>query len=1054
MVERLAWVRKPRSGTQTPAEVDACLATWRQAVGRGDEAAFRRRLAAEAWQLDDVVAALRATAWPADLPLPSWAAVLEDVLAHPHEAADPPTGQPIAFAEILMPFLLVARRRLRDRVGDGVDQLFAPSAFDAIERLLLLRLSDVAGRTLFSEFTGFRASASTSWDRLVLAASDSDVTTTYDAFTGSVREGGLGEIFRHYPVLARLTSRLTELWIASTAELVDRLRRDHEELARLFNRGMALGRVAGAEPGLSDPHHGGRMVTTLTFECGERLVYKPKDIGTEHAFAALLELLNAQGAPLDLRVLRMLVRRDYGWVEYAEPVACADARGLSRYYQRAGMLACLVYVLAGTDCHRENVVASGEHPVLVDAECLLQHRARPSASPAGVHEIALDELSSGVLGTGLLPSWQIDDESGGSAARDISALHTPEDQELVEHVRRWESVNTDAMALRTGPVELPRPRSVPTLTDGRSARLGDHGADILDGFEQGYRFLLQHREKLLAADGPVALLSRQRVRFLFRNTRVYGALHHRLTNPEFMRDGIARSIEADHLCRAMSPPGEPPQDPRWWRLVSSEIRSIEDLDIPYFTAQADEEVLRLEDGSTVDGCLREPSAELVAARLRDLSPADMHRQLGFMAGSLHADSARHDSPALTGPSPGESPGRRPGSVSVVDAALRVADEIAERAVRGTGAPATVTWIAPQYLPRLERYQLQPVAFDLHSGSCGPALFLAAVEAVTGGNRFGPLAIAALQPLRAAVDRSPANFARGVGTGGASGLGSVIYTLCKVAALLDRGDLLDTATRASTLLDTERVATAPLDVFAGLAGEILGLLALHTATKDQDVLDRAVRCGDQLLATAKPGTTGGVAWRTLGGRMLTGFSHGAAGIAYALGRLSAETGRNEFREVALEAIRYEDLLFDRVSGNWPDLREDTQPAFKVNWCHGAPGIGLARLGGLPTLDTQQIRADVDHAVDVVMRLELTGADHLCCGNLGRIELLLAAGLTDEARCRAQVVVDRAAATGSFELPSSLPGRVHMPGFFMGMSGIGYALLRIAHPDVLPSALLWE
>jgi lantibiotic modifying enzyme len=37
---------------------------------------------------------------------------------------------------------------------------------------------------------------------------------------------------------------------------------------------------------------------------------------------------------------------------------------------------------------------------------------------------------------------------------------------------------------------------------------------------------------------------------------------------------------------------------------------------------------------------------------------------------------------------------------------------------------------------------------------------------------------------------------------------------------------------------------------------------------------------------------------------------------------------------------------------------------------------------------------------------------------------------------------------------LPRSVYQPGFFQGMAGIGYALLRLAHPDLLPSVLLWE
>lgn len=56
------------------------------------------------------------------------------------------------------------------------------------------------------------------------------------------------------------------------------------------------------------------------------------------------------------------------------------------------------------------------------------------------------------------------------------------------------------------------------------------------------------------------------------------------------------------------------------------------------------------------------------------------------------------------------------------------------------------WIAPQYLIQAERYQLQPMGYDLFSGTCGVGLFLAAVEKVTGSADYRELAQGAVQPL--------------------------------------------------------------------------------------------------------------------------------------------------------------------------------------------------------------------------------------------------------------------------------------------------------------------
>ena len=98
------------------------------------------------------------------------------------------------------------------------------------------------------------------------------------------------------------------------------------------------GAVTEVVAGLSDPHRGGRQVFSVTFANGRRLIYKPKDMGIDVAYNALLAWLNAAGAPITLRPLRVLDRHSHGWVECAEPAPCADRAAVTRYYQRAGAL--------------------------------------------------------------------------------------------------------------------------------------------------------------------------------------------------------------------------------------------------------------------------------------------------------------------------------------------------------------------------------------------------------------------------------------------------------------------------------------------------------------------------------------------------------------------------------------------------------------------------------------------------------------------------------------------------------------------------------------------
>src|SRR4029450_1101509 len=120
----------------------------------------------------------------------------------------------------------------------------------------------------------------------------------------------------------------------------------------------------------------------------------------------------------------------------------------------------------------------------------------------------------------------------------------------------------------------------------------------------------------------------------------------------------------------------------------------------------------------------------------------------------------------------------------------------------------------------------------------------------------------------------------------------------------------------------------------------------------------MQCGDRLIARAQA-MEHGIGWGTLSvpTKPLAGVSHGAARIAWALLELPALTGEERFQAAAVAAIAYERTLFSPDMGNWRDLRElevlrraapSAQDVFVTLWCHGAPGIGLARLRALSHL----------------------------------------------------------------------------------------------------------
>jgi type 2 lantibiotic biosynthesis protein LanM len=403
----------------------------------------------------------------------------------------------------------------------------------------------------------------------------------------------------------------------------------------------------------------------------------------------------------------------------------------------------------------------------------------------------------------------------------------------------------------------------------------------------------------------------------------------------------------------------------------------------------------------------------------------------------------------------------PRREALVAEADKIAEELCDRAMRGTSDAA---WIGIDWLGDSEVSQLVDFGPDLYNGNCGIAVFLAAHSAVTGCNASKELALAAIARLRKNLrSRGAARLARLLGTGGAIGLGSIVYAFAVVSNCLNDSELLVDAHMAAELFTDDLIAAdKKLDLIGGCAGGILGLLRLYRDGKSSAVLARAIRCGEHLLAQRRDGAQGRRSWRGQGSgpQALNGISHGAAGFAYALAALSTATQREEFAQAASECLAFENSSYDAERSNWPDLRDRAGPAWRAQWCHGAVGIGLSRIAMTKRsgVDGSILTTDIRNALHGSDRGWPPAVDTLCCGTLGSIELLCEAGraldrgdLGELAARRLIAVLQTAESTGDFRWNAGT--RQFNLGLFRGLAGVGYTLLRRLDHG-LPNVLIWD
>ena len=1088
--QRLSWIAAHGLPAGASSLQDDALQSWRQVVAPDNPANFDKRLtwdgltpAAAAWALNPD---------PADCPQePSWWPLLQSLRQAARDSqgdtvlAERGNTQP--FVHAWRPAAGWALQTLQQRCGDLNSSLqLGPGAWLDLGDALLERLCNTADQALWELFNQRRTPG-----QMLLAhlgangdGTGEPVHEAYDAFVAELLSSGYGLLLDAFPVLGRLLAVITELWLEGSEEMLRRLAASRLPLQQHFGIGPAAV-VHKVQLGLSDPHRGGRAVAILSFggsggDDTTKVVYKPKDMQVDQTYQDFLQALNDASTLPPLRRLTVLSQDGYGFMEWVEHRPCSSDAELERFYRNAGRTMAVLHILGCTDCHYENLIASDDQLVLIDTETLLEADLRDLISDDGDDPDQLSDLQTSmqgsVLRSGLLPQWLMAG-AGKKRAFDISALGIqppPPEREMPG----WLGLNSDGMMAGRSSQACELPTSLP-VDLGSPQRLTDFIEQLCDGFALQLQEAIRLRSPLQQA---LARFSGQPRRLVARATRLYFTIQRQMLEPASLRSAVAHGLKLEQLSRSFVLASEKPLN---WPMFRAELLQMERLDIPFFEHLIDGEELPLPEGlAPIPEFMKASGLAAAERRLQELDGVEIAFQQQLIRGAIaarHLKTNQQPGEAGTGAGATESqPGTAPGLALLAadvyrQEAFRLGDELWSAAIRDRkGRPE---WLGMDLGADGESFHFGLIGNSLYSGASGIALL------------FARLALASPDPAAAAHWRERAwSCFEGLAElaernsndqlfrlmrdlpYGISGSGGILLALL----VLSQAGIDDAAHLGTLMVEQLRperlMADEGIDVIGGVTGLIGPLLRLGTP----QALALATSCGERLLALQLE--TGG--WSSGGGPAsqrkpaLTGFSHGAAGMAAALARLAQATGQPRFAEAARRAVAYERSVFVRDQGNWPDFRTNSEPSdFMLSWCHGAPGILLSRqllqAAGLADEQTAgELQAARASTVAGLERLAVSGGDtaaHLCCGVLGLTSLLRvdaqASGTALDAAVGAAEarIINQAQAGGGYTFFSVDTGSLNLPGLLTGKAGVALALVEAAEgqrllPQVLSAGLL--
>jgi type 2 lantibiotic biosynthesis protein LanM len=427
-------------------------------------------------------------------------------------------------------------------------------------------------------------------------------------------------------------------------------------------------------------------------------------------------------------------------------------------------------------------------------------------------------------------------------------------------------------------------------------------------------------------------------------------------HPDVLRDAFDRDLLLNQLWIHLK------HNPKLGKIILMEIEDLQKGDIPIFTTYPASHGIWSSSRVHAKNFFDESGMTLVRKLVQGMSENDLQKQLWITRASLATISRKNASSQLPTP-PFGSRRNKIHRRNLLSAAMAVGDRLGELVVRGE---KDAGWIGLEFDTSRDQVSLMPLGIDLYDGLSGIVLFLAYLGMITKERSYSELARASLVNIRYQIEQKMPSM---TGIGAFNGWGGLVYSLTHLGVLWKDPQLINEAERIITVIPDLIKVDRWHDIINGSAGCIASLLCLDHVAPSDHTINIAVECGNRLIAHSVS-TESGIGWINPANkeRPLIGFSHGTTGISWALLKLANRTDNHHYTTTALSALEYERMLFSVKHGNWPDLRNfDNHEAvsnenfrYSTSWCHGAPGIGLARLDMVEYIHDPQIASEIEIA----------------------------------------------------------------------------------------------
>lgn len=827
------------------------------------------------------------------------------------------------------------------------------------------------------------------------------------------------KILKEFPELARLLFMEIQCNYELADEILEHLETDYSQIIKTFCHGRDFGDIREVSF-MGDAHNRGKKTARVEMDNGVTVYYKPHCLQNSQRYQEIYAYL-CKKAGISCIEQRYLIRDTYGWEKHIEWQCCHTEEEIRRYFFRMGIHLMLGYTLGVTDLHGENVMAHGEHPVIIDLETCPGYIIQTEES--SVRRKTETLLAKSVLHTGILPvlTWGAGKEAVILSAVNTGKIVTP------FRVPAVKKAETSEMYIDYQPVEFEIKENTLKIND-KIVNAYEYAGNL----EQGFRFAY---EKVLTDKAITEMLEAfydTGARVILRHTQQYSMYRFLSWHPDYVGERKRRA----QLLQVMHREGETETQKK---IHDYEIQDLLENDIPCFHTEGRERCIYTGDGKSVKDYFPVSPYESWKIHMKHLGKKDCQYQCDLIWLSMTMQRKKRSSFYK----------KHSGTVQktqIENQLKNIINWIVDTAVTAEDGAG---WTGLQFFEN-GLWKMVPAGMYLYDGICGIVLllgeYLKYFQDEKAKDVFN-LAVKRMCIYTQELEMGQVNSS--IRTGVFDGECSVVYTFLLLHEITGEEKYLSYAEKHFAVIKKYFSQDVNYDLLSGNAGAAIAALKLYQIKKESaesadQYLKEAVEI-EKNLWNRRQTMEKGCGWKlSCAEKPLAGMAHGNSGFLMLYTALYQITGNREYLKKINLLCEYENSLYSEEKENWLDLRSPEGEQKVMNaWCHGAPGILLARLEIEKIKEHQETEEDIKRASRSLFYGKEDGRICICHGLAGRI-LIMKKYLEQHKNPEFREIYNQKVQELFFILEQKddlNASETRNPAFMNGISGVAYALLKL-------------